>query len=368
MANKVRHTICYLSNANSGHTHKWASQFASRGYDIHILSLEEPTIGSFNLDDGITVHWLHNNSKRQGGELQKLGYLCTVREARQLIESIDPNIVHAHFASSYGLICSLACKRPFYLSVWGSDVYEFPRKSILHKTVIKFVLRRAAWLMSTSNAMAKETRKYTEKPIEITPFGVDTELFRPFSRVQHQGFIVGTVKGLEAKYGIDCLLRGCALLHDRRPDLGLRLHIAGTGTKEAELKSLAADLGMDSYITWLGFISQEEAAREWTNFDVACVVSESESFGVSAVEAQACGVPLVITNIPGLMEACDGGRTAIVIPRSDYGALANALETLADDPVLREYMGTLGRSYTETTYEVNACFDHVEHIYQRNLK
>lgn len=68
------------------------------------------------------------------------------------------------------------------------------------------------------------------------------------------------------------------------------------------------------------------------------------------------------------MEACDGGHTAVVTPRRDPAALADALEALADDPARRARMGAEGRAYVERAYEVGACFDRVEEIYRRNME
>ena len=363
---EYRKTILYLSNCNNYHTYKWASYFAGVGFDVHVASLEAPKSGSVGELDGVTVHFLSNESKRLGSEVQKLGYFGTIKQVKSLIDELDPDIVHAHYASSYGTVCSFACERPYYLSVWGSDVYDFPRKSVLHKLLLQHSLAKATWLMSTSEAMAVETRKYTAKDMVITPFGVDMELFNPAKSRPHEGLYVGTVKGLEAKYGIGTLLRACHELHERRPELGLRVRIAGRGTKEDELRTLAHDLGMDSYVDWLGFITQEQAACEWATLDVALVPSESESesFGVSAVEAQASGTALVISDIPGLMEACDGGNTAVVCPRGDYEALADAIEMLADDPGTRKEMGKAGRSYVMGAYEFGNCFERVERIYE----
>ena len=127
----------------------------------------------------MSVHWLSNDSERLGSDIQKLSYFRTISQAKALIKEVNPDIVHAHYASSYGTICSFACKRPYYLSVWGSDVYEFPQKSFLHKAILKRSLDKATWIMSTSRAMAVETHKYTSKEIAITPFGVDMSLFNP---------------------------------------------------------------------------------------------------------------------------------------------------------------------------------------------
>lgn len=363
---RQRGRILYLSNCNNYHTYKWSAFFAEAGYDVHVASLEAPKGGGVDELDGVTVHFLSNGGRRFGADLQKLGYFGTVRQLKALIANIDPDIVHAHYASSYGTICALACDRPYYLSVWGSDVYEFPQKSFVHRMLIRRSLAKATWVMSTSEAMAEETRKYTDKEIAITPFGVNMRLFNPAKAVPHEGIVVGTVKALESKYGIDTLLRACHEVHERRPDLGLRVRIAGKGTKEEELRALAKELGMESYVEWLGFIPQERAACEWASLDVALVPSESESesFGVSAVEAQASGTALIISDIPGLMEACDGGKTAVVVPRCDCKALADAIEELADDPDRRSAMGTTGRAYVAEAYEYEDCFKRVERIYE----
>lgn len=363
-------TILYFAHCNNYHTIKWASHFASAGYRVHVASLERCVNDEITAHPNVEVHWLRNSGKRMGSAVQKLRYLTAVSAAHKLVKEIDPDIVHAHFASSYGLVCALACRRPFYLSVWGADVYDFPRKSPLHRAVLKYSLRRCSWLLSTSEVMAEETHRYTDKSIEITPFGVDMSLFSPSLRDREQDgrFVIGTVKALERKYGIHVLLCAAAGLRARRPDLDVRLRIAGKGTMEGGLRTLAKDLGIADAVTWLGFIPQSDAAREWANFDVGVVASasESESFGVSAVECQACGTPLVITDIPGLMEACNGGRTAVIVPRCDSTALAAAIEALADDPAKRTAMGARGREYVEGAYEIEACFRRVEEMYERN--
>lgn len=365
-------TILYLSSADSYHTKKWARWFSDKGYTVHVASLQDVSDATREELPAVTFHWLGSDVAVRASDIQKLGYLKSVSAVRGLVGDLDPDIVHVHYVSSYGLICSFACNRPYYLSMWGSDVYEFPQRSVLHRSAVKRSLKHATWLMSTSEAMAEEAHKYTEKPIDITPFGVDMELFCPLPegspRHDGDGFVVGTVKGLEKKYDIDTLIRGCALLCERRPDLGLRLRIAGKGSMEDELKALAESLGMRDRIDWLGFIPQEQVVRELRGFDVATVTSESESFGVSAVEAQACGTPLVITDIPGLEEVTDGGRTALVVPRKDSAALADALEALADDPVRRARMSREGREYVASTYELGRCFEHVEDIYLSNLR
>lgn len=358
--------ICYISHADSYHTIKWAKQFDARGHDVHVVSLRDCNPSDY-AGTNVKVHSVFDRAKEGAGA--KLRYLSAIPKVRKIIKIIDPDVVHAHRAPSNGLICAAACDRPYYLSIWGEDIFNFPRKSPLHRKLIEWSLSSCTWLLSTSRTMAKEAKRYTDKRIEITPFGVDMHLFRPSSREKNGGsFVVGTVKALEPRYGISTLLKACSIFREKHPDVHLEVRIAGRGSQEAELKSQASELGLGDCVEWLGFISQEKVAQEWASFDVGVVASESESesFGVSAVECQACGTPLVITDIPGLMEACDEGRTTAVVQRGDAPRLAGALIELYESPERRKAMGIGERKYVEREYEINRCFDRVEKLYRAN--
>lgn len=361
--------ICYFADANNYHTQKWVRYFSSKGNEVHVLSLTE----YHGLDKGCgntRYYWLCNKGDKNGSDFQKLSYLATVKTAKRILNEIEPDIVHAHYASSYGLVCALCCDASYYLSVWGKDVYDFPRRSVLHKMALKFSLAKASAILSTSRAMAQETSKYTEKNIQITPFGVDMHLFHPNQRSGSKDHVViGTVKALEKKYGIDVLLKAVKIVTKFRPEACLELRIAGKGSEEKNLKALCRDLGLEEMTTWLGFISQADAAKEWADFDIAVIpsVDESESFGVSAVEAQASSCALIVSDIPGLLEACCDGATAVTVPKNAPESLARAICSLIDDPQERLRLGHAGRKYVESEYELNECFMRVRHLYEAGL-
>ena len=256
--------------------------------------------------------------------------------------------------------------------MWGSDVYDFPRKSILHKLLLMISLKSATKLLSTSQAMALEANKYTNKNIQITPFGVDTQLFHPLknnnlnceNRIvatkNGQEYVVGTVKALEEKYGIRYFIEACAIFVRKYSDVPLRVRIAGKGSKAQEYKLLAKNLGIDKYITWLGFITQEEAAKEWANFDLGVIYSESESFGVSAVEACASGLPVIISDIPGLLEATRPGVSSYVVERKKAKKLCEAMYFLFKNPDIRNSMGLAGRQDVIDRFDIDRTFRNIE--------
>lgn len=350
--------ICFLAPANNYHTKKWCTWFFEQGHEIHVVSFIDSAIPN------VMVHYINTGIDAEASDTSKLRYLTKARRVKKTVDTINPDVINVHYATSYGTVAALAGLKNYILSVWGSDVYDFPKKSQLHKFLLKFSLSRASFLFSTSQAMADETHKYTKKKIEITPFGVDMELFNPNKRTRGTDdyFVVGTVKALTPKYGIDYLLKAIAIIKNEHPDIPIRLRIAGRGEQESQYKKLAEDLGISQITTWLGFISQENAAKEWANMDLAIVPStlESESFGVSAVEAEACGTPVIISDIPGLMEATLPGVTSVVIPRRNEEALANAIVKLYNDSEERLTLGVEGRKFACSTYELNKCFEKPE--------
>lgn len=208
--------ICFIAPANNYHTQKWCHWFRNRGHQVDVISFTEGEI------EGCTVHYINSGAGVRGSDAQKLKYLFQARKVHEIVNEIKPDVINAHYATSYGTVAALAGLPPYYLSVWGSDVYDFPKKSILHRMMLQFSLNRAAYLLSTSKAMAKEASQYTRKPFTITPFGVDCELFSPdktpgkrydaVNTKNGRDYVIGTVKSLSDKYGIATLLRATALL------------------------------------------------------------------------------------------------------------------------------------------------------------
>ncbi len=353
--------ICFIGPANSAHIIKWCGWFQKLGHEMHVVSFVPGEI------PGTQVHLVDVDVDANGSDLAKLKYLLTGGRIRKIVLELKPDVVNVHYATSYGAAVAMSGLKGYALSVWGSDIYDFPRKSVLHKMLLQFSLKKAAVLFSTSEAMAEEAKLYTKKPFEITPFGVDMALFSPDKRTrgkEDSSFVIGTVKGLSAVYGIRYLLEAAAELK-QEGKVPVRLRIAGRGPQEEELRSLAQDLGVDDITDWLGFISQEQAAREWANMDVAVIPSLSESFGVSAIEAQACGTPVIVSAIPGLMETTNPGHSSLVVRQKDPHEIAEGIRRLYHEIDYRNHLGENGRQYVQERYELNKCFQHILHLFMK---
>ena len=348
--------ICFLAPANNHHTKKWCEYFINKGHTVDVISFIDDKIKNVN------VHYIKCGVEPTDKDIKKIKYLLKVNEIKKLIKKINPDIINAHFATSYGMVAAL-CNVEYVVSIWGSDVYRFPNKSLIHKTYFKYIIKKAKYIFSTSNTMAEEIEKYTTKKIYVTPFGVKMDLFNP-KKHKSKEFIVGTVKSLKEKYGIDYIIKAIEIINNTRPDINIKVRIAGTGEKEEEYKKLAKKLNVN--VEWLGLISQEQASKEWANMDVALIpsVEPSESFGVSAIEAQACETPVIITNIPGLLETTTD-KSRIVIPIKNENVLAQSIIELYDNKDKRKEMGKNGRKYVLEKYEYNKFFKYIEDLFKK---
>ena len=350
--------ICFIGPANSAHIVKWCTWFTKKGHEVHVVSFTPGEI------EGTTVHQINIGVDAGGNDIEKIRYLFSGGKIRRAVESISPDVINVHYATSYGAAVALSGLRNYALSVWGSDIYEFPAKSFVHKALLKFSLKKAGRLFSTSSSMAKEAAKYTDRAFDITPFGVDMGLFNPARRCrQDDRFVIGTVKTLSSIYGIEYILDAATLLISKHPEIKLNVRIAGDGPDSGKLQEHAADLGIDDITTFLGRITQARAAVEYANMDVAVIPSvHHESFGVSAVEAQACAVPVIISDVDGLMETTKPGESSIVTSKRDARAIASALFDLYSDSELRKKMGECGRKYVSEKYELEKCFIYIENL------
>lgn len=354
--------ICYLADINSAHTHKWLNYFEGKGYDIHVISLGK---GEY---EGVTVHSLdiQDNIMKKSSEKGKLQYLKRVKRVKQLVKEIKPDILHAHYASSYGLLGALTNYHPYIISAWGSDVYDFPIKSPIHKFIIKYNLKKADYILSTSKVMKEETEKYTNKDILVTPFGVDINKFVP-NKIEKTEITIGTIKTLEEKYGIQYLVKAFKVIKDRNPEVNIKLRIGGKGSQEGYLKELVKELKLTDDVTFLGFVDKNNIVKEFQIFDIAVFPStlDSESFGVAAVEAEACGTPVVVSDVGGLMESTKPGVTSLVAKKHSVEDLADKIETLILDNELRDKMGIAARKFVEDNYSLEDNFNEVNKLYEK---
>jgi len=144
---------------------------------------------------------------------------------------------------------------------------------------------------------------------------------------------------------VDLIIRAVARLRDR--GVFARLIIAGRGDHEPELRRLRAELGLEDRVELAGFVSEEEKRRLFRRTWVHALTSPKEGWGITNLEAAACGTPTVASDSPGLRDSVVDGETGFLVPHGDVDALAGRLAQLLGARELRERLGEQARAFAE---------------------
>lgn len=357
--------IIFLGGAGSIHTIRWVNSLSEKGLEVILVSLkgEVETIGKIN--DNVKVIYLPFGTK--------LGYYLNVFALKKIISKEKPDLINAHYASGYGTLGRLSGFNKKLLNVWGSDVYDFPNESKLKKRIIEKNLKNYTAIASTSYCMAEETKKYLEnksKEIFITPFGVDTEKFKNLNIEKKENeIIIGIVKTLTEKYGIEYLIKAIKELEnilDIENYKKIKLLIYGKGELKNKLEDLTKELQIEDKVIFKGYISNEDVPKALNEMDIFVVPSilDSESFGVAAVEAMACEIPVIASSVGGLKEVIIDKETGYLVPKKDHKEIAKYLKKLILDKNLRTSLGKNGRKRVLENYDWNSNVDYMIKIYR----
>ena len=361
--------VLLLGGGSVVHTQRWANGLAQAGVQVICASQH-----AF-IEDG----WLSAVQCVRLPHAGPAGYFLNASAVRRLYREHGCQLLNAHYATGYGVLATLSGVRPRLVSVWGSDVYDFPVKSPLHRALVRWVLGSAQGVASTSLVMAEQVRRVMPAgwsgEFELTPFGVDLQRFAPAAPAPGgtRPLVIGTVKTLAHKYGIDTLIRAYALLAADRElaaalPHGMCLRLVGGGEQRAKLEALVRSLDLEDQVEFAGATPHAEVPCWLHGFDIFAAASrlDSESFGVAVIEASACGLPVVVTRVGGLPEVVLNGETGLVVERENPVALAAALRLLVLDPERRRLLGQRGRELVSGMYEWKACVERMIDVY-RNL-
>jgi phosphatidylinositol alpha-1,6-mannosyltransferase len=206
-------------------------------------------------------------------------------------------------------------------------------------------------------------RRDTASLVRTVPLGTEPAQFRPGldahrTRARYgldggRGPWVLTVARLEWHKGIDTVIKSLPGVRATHPHA--RYAVAGVGPRRPQLEALARELGVGDAVRFLGFVPDEELPRLYNAADLYVGVSRrhellAEGFGISLVEASACGLAVVGGRSAGVVDAVRDGETGIIVDPENSEAVARAVTTLLGDPARRAAMGAAGRRAVETYF------------------
>lgn len=180
--------------------------------------------------------------------------------------------------------------------------------------------------------------------IQVIPNGVDLTWFAPSKEVSRFEEPTLLYLGRLKKYKrVDLVMRAVARLLHR--GMAVRLLVAGTGDRARALERLRSKLGLESAVRLLGHVTEEEKRDLFRRAWVHVLTSPKEGWGITNMEAAACGTPTVASDAPGLRDSVVDGVTGRLVPHGDVGALADALQELLADRERREQLGRQAREF-----------------------
>ncbi len=168
---------------------------------------------------------------------------------------------------------------------------------------------------------------------------------------------------------MDDLIRAFYLfLKKRPPDTKDVLDIYGKGSMSGSLQQLINSLNLKGKAFLRGAIPNTDVPDVLNNMDVVCLPSISESFGVSAVEAMACGIPVVASDADGFLETVKNDVTGFTVPKRNPEAMAEKIYQLEQNSELRRKMGEAGRKYVMQFYDLNKNVEIMESTYNAVIR
>lgn len=376
-------TICYLGNITSIHVRRWVEAFSSRGCDVHVISLAS---GGVDLP-GSTVHLvkppLHS---------RHLSYVLAQQEVGRLLENIQPDVLHAHWIPTYGLLGSLTGFLPLVVSAWGGDVMRAPfvgqNRSMKGRLtapyywlVDKYVLSRSSAVTTTSFAMRRviaDAFGVAEDRIATFPWGVDPQVFLTTSSElkaawSHRLNLVAGIpvvlynREVRPGYRTETLVRALPLLLTAVPNVVvIMLGGYADSTYLTRMMMLGEELGVREHIRLI----DEEVSLS----DVAALLSMSDAFvsiplrdnrSSAVLEGMLCGVIPIVSAIPANHELVENGKNGFVVSGENPEELAMVLQgVLLDKENLKSSMGVANRQYVLENASWSVSVDKMERLYR----
>ncbi|MCH7744719.1 MAG: glycosyltransferase [Chloroflexi bacterium] len=277
--------------------------------------------------------------------------------AFQRSEETQYDLIHSHYwlSGRVGIALSKNWKVPHVTTFHTLAKTKLQARAGESETDLRVSVERRvmgsadAIIVSTAQERDDLARLYQTSPhkVRIIPAGVDLGLFQPLDKNHarkelglREKKVILYVGRIEPLKGLDILLNAVAMLEDTSDT---RLLIVGGKPgldKELDrLKLLANQLGIADFVTFTGALGQTELPKYYSAADVFVLPSYSESFGLVALEAMACGTPVVVSRVGGLKTFVKDGETGYLIPWRCPEPFAQRIEVLLTNPPLREMMG-----------------------------
>lgn len=349
------------------HVHNLALELQRRGHDVTVLTSNMRGQGE---DPAFVSRVGTSHIFYRSGNFSRFttGWALT-RSVQDLLAEKRIDVVHVHdvLAPTLGLVASSAAWK-LGLPVVATSHTWFDR-ALAYKCLQPLLQRRldrVAARIAVSRPVVEAMSMYFRGDWEIIPNGVDTSFFHPGERYAGGDLSLGAtllfLGRLDPRNGLETVIKAMPEVLARHP--GTRLVVAGDGPLRGHYERQAARLG--SSVQFVGQVNGERPAC-YSEADIYLCPTTKASFGVTLLEAMACGTPIVASDITGFRELIDGGEEAMMVPKDDPSAWARTIVSLIEDPCRRESMSAAGLAKAPR-FDWSVVAEQILSVYSRVLQ
>jgi glycosyltransferase involved in cell wall biosynthesis len=332
--------ILYFSLGYCTHDHRFLKAISEGGHEAFFFQLEG---NSRQVEDRPVppnvqlVPWKGGREPFKWSNLLKLTF-----DFRRLTRKIKPDLVHAGPIQTCAFIATLSGFRPILTMSWGFDLMDDVHKSKWWEWVTCYTLKRSTFFTSDAKVTRDKAIAYGMNPDKtiVFPWGVDLDHFRPSTfDLRLSTFTLFCNRSWESRYGVDVLARAFVKVAQERDNVNLLL--LGGGSQGHLLRQIFEGGGVLDRVAFAGQISQTVLPEWYHRADLYISPSHVDGSSVSLMEALACGLPCLVSDIPANKEWVTEGENGWLFRDGDANHLAEKILTAIAQ---RETLPEVGQS------------------------
>ncbi|MCY6370499.1 glycosyltransferase family 4 protein [Clostridium ganghwense] len=327
--------ICFLGDGSSIHIKRWLYYFQEKGHQVHLITFSDVKL------ENIEVHKIGEFDINQDGGNWR--YILKAGEVKKIIKKINPDVVNAHYVTSYGFIAALTGFKNLVISAWGSDILVAPKRNIVYKLITKFALDRAKLITSDSDFMSEETRKLTKVRTITVPMGVEKGLCSLERKDENKEIKILSLRTVNKNSNIDIIVKAFSKILKNIKDKNIKLIITNDGPEMDNIKNLINELQIQDRVEIRGFISREELLNLLITSQVFVSILDSDSTSVTLLEAMACGVLPIVSDLPANKQWIEEKVNGIILKELKEEELYTAIKLCIEDNNLKDNAEGLNR-------------------------
>jgi len=363
--------ILYFSSGSSVHDDQFLKKFSTSRHTFCFASMH---VHPLSVPAGIPYHYLGGDERRLPGQAGRaLAAVQMFRRVRDLVRTWKPDLIHAGPANTAGAIAAAIGFRPLLLMPWGTDILIVPRQSLFGRLIVRRTINRADLITCDARVVRDRIVELTGYPpdkIVVFPWGIDLERFEPRESARQtaraalgltEGPVILMNRAHKPVYGIEFFLRALPRVLARVPEA--TAVIAGDGPLRESLISLARELGLSSRARFVGAVDNPSMPSLLHASNVYVSSSLSDGTSVSLLEAMACGLPVVVSDLPSNREWVEPERGGLLVPPRDVDSLADAMVRVLTDHELSRAMGRRNLEIARERADWNRNYAMLEEMY-----